>query len=42
MDSVLQIQGRAGPRQIADAEIALAATNQTPAGQAIVFSRSPG
>ena len=42
MDSVLQIMGRSGPRQVENAELAVAVVLQLTAGKGFVFSKSPG
>ena len=42
MDSVLQIMGRSGPRQVAGAETAVAVTNPLNIGSGFVFSKHPG
>lgn len=42
MESVLQIMGRSGPRQVKDAEVAVAVTNPCNIGSAFVFSRNAG
>ena len=41
MDSAFQVMGRSGPRQVKDAEIAVAAVGPLPGGAAIVFSKAP-
>jgi acetyl-CoA acetyltransferase len=42
MDSVLQVQGRSGDRQVKGSEIAVAATNPCDTGAGFVFASSPG
>ncbi|MCH8190073.1 MAG: thiolase family protein [Chloroflexi bacterium] len=41
MDSVLQVTGRSGPRQVENAHIALAVVLPLDAGKGLVFSKSP-
>ena len=41
MDSVLQVMGRSGPRQVENAHIALAVVLPLDAGKGLVFSKSP-
>ncbi|MEE9285815.1 MAG: thiolase family protein [Dehalococcoidia bacterium] len=41
MDSVLQVMGRSGPRQVENAHIALAVVLALDAGKGIVFSKTP-
>lgn len=41
MDTVLQIRGEAGPRQVEAADLFLVTCNQNTDGQALLFSRTP-